>query len=353
MKNNFTLFVAALLLMFAATTVRAQQPIQSGVTASEAIPTNGVSTNFDFTKSATQPSSAPTSALGNTKAFSYFDTKLPYLDWYGHGLYSPYITLFLGERITLSTSTGFVDSVTVQIDSINQDSVFVDLLPDTIRSFTSASVPLHVLNIYNTSAPRYGRAAIQASQVHGPSTITVYYPHVPVPKEFIVTLSPTISATQFTNYFFLRGDIEPVVPLNTVDDRAVWLGQVQSTGQTINYIMDSVFNDGTKWLYTNFYITAYVEEVADAVSLGQATNTALQVYPNPSTSSVTVTLPTSDPSARLVVLDQLGRTVADLTASIRQAKQIKLETARLPAGVYHLQLQNSVGVTNRAFSVVH
>ncbi|MEO6940959.1 MAG: hypothetical protein ABI444_12610, partial [Candidatus Kapaibacterium sp.] len=70
MKNNLTLFVAALLLTFASTTLRAQQPIPSGVTASEAIPTNGVSTNFDFTKSATQPSYAPQSALGNTKAFS-------------------------------------------------------------------------------------------------------------------------------------------------------------------------------------------------------------------------------------------------------------------------------------------
>ncbi len=57
-------------------------------------------------------------------AISYFNSSLPTVNWLSGGNYGVVIPIF-GERITLSQANGFVDSVTIMIDSAIADTIFI------------------------------------------------------------------------------------------------------------------------------------------------------------------------------------------------------------------------------------
>jgi hypothetical protein len=77
---------------------------------------------------------------------SYFDSTLGVSEW-GDELVNPYFLISLGERFTLPTNSGFVDSVTLQIDSITADSITVALFPDTLLNVNGTDT--HIMNVFD------------------------------------------------------------------------------------------------------------------------------------------------------------------------------------------------------------
>src|SRR5450755_2023639 len=57
---------------------------------------------------------------GQDMAYNYFDSTLPFVDWQCNGNYGDVFVMYLGQRITIETDFGYVDSVTVTLDSITQ-----------------------------------------------------------------------------------------------------------------------------------------------------------------------------------------------------------------------------------------
>ena len=73
------------------------------------------------------------STVANTNAYSYFDDKLPFVDWIGNDKRGGDTSLFYyAQRFTLAGDSGYLDSISFLIDAISSDSIVVGVLRDTI-----------------------------------------------------------------------------------------------------------------------------------------------------------------------------------------------------------------------------
>jgi hypothetical protein len=292
------------------------------------------------------------STLANTSAYSYFNDKLPFVDWIGNDKRGHDTTLFYyDERFTLAGESGYLDSISFLIDAISSDSVVIGVLEDTVieTAIGSAHVALSNRSLVDN-------LFISASRIHGPTWITLRIPHVLVAKEFHLAIAPLISGDgALLNTFSWRADEEPARARTAENTRSSW-GAVDSN---LN-ILAQGFLDGTvnppgrsSPIYTNFYAIAYVEPGPLAVSMSAPANFELTLYPNPSTSVLNISAITNTRNATLQIVDLLGRTVLDLTNSLRDAIPTRISTTNLLAGVYHVMLRANGTTQLRSFTVLH
>jgi len=226
--------------------------------------TGGIATSLPGSLLLTPPDVAPPFVHGSGFTPLAAETHLSYFDpntqtqWSVAALSTAIIFAF-GERFTLSTNKGFVDSVTVQINSISQtgDSVGVILWGDTLYNST-----FHLINVLATPTPIYASAWIYPSQVTAPSVVTIHFNHVQVPKDFfVVILSPANQTTQSFTGFNVMGDRKPIVARSTANSRSGFLALNLSNGSTTTSLLDTVFSDNTGTpIYSDLYITAHVQE---------------------------------------------------------------------------------------------
>ncbi len=239
---------------------------------------------------------------------SYFDPKLPIYDW-GVGLnYTPFLMEQLGQRFTLpNNSSGFLDSVRILVDSLPQDSIHVSLIGDTL--FTTPAGTFHLMNRFDATLASYGEAFINASQVHGPTEVTVHFKHVRVPQEFWVVLTPNLDTaqSQLTTYAFIPGDSSTVVPRTAGNTRTSTL--VIYNGGAYVFLLDSLIQaNGGGVIYSNLYMTAYASVAGGGVA-SASNNGNLVVYPNPASSDVNISGEPPLASASVELVDMLGRQV--------------------------------------------
>jgi hypothetical protein len=277
--------------------------------------------------------------LGVDKAYSYFDSSLPTFSWTGNGKYSKYLFLALGERITMDGDSAFVDSVKVLLDRISTDSVELTLFLDTLYNVGNGRF-FHLIDAFSTTAAPYAFAPIQSSEVKGPTWITVKFPHVKVPKNFFVMLSPSNNGKQFTNFYIWQTDREPARTLTADNTRSATVASDTSTGQLLSIILDGQFlaTDNGMPLYTNFYTIVYASQVPAAVRTANLAALGLSIYPNPAQSGSRIAVTGAGPAASLIVSDLLGRTQFSAFGRELAVGSVQIPVSGMAAGAYQVEL---------------
>jgi hypothetical protein len=304
--------------------------------------------SFELTKARyKKPNMLPSSALEQAE-LKYFDQSLPTISWVGEGIYGPYLLYWMGERMTLPSQSGFLDSVSIQIDSISTDSLFVLIVEDTLYD-VGGGQQFRLINIFREETI-IATANIYPEQVSLNSPVMIRFPHIPVPKEFFVVISSSVNQNgQPTNYFFIRGDSKPPHELTTEVARSAGVFIDLQSGTSISAILDGTFvpNGQTEAAFTDFYITAYVDASSTSVENPITNTSKITVIPNPSSDHINVSTPFSEGTVH--IYDVLGRIVS--TTRIDNVNtQIYLRD--IPNGTYSLIVGSGNTVSRTSISVV-
>lgn len=347
--SRFSVF-ALLYFLLSGNTVNAQE---RGAVLEVNPPIGATTTNIPFLRSPGPTFPTPLGSLGTDKAYSYFDANLPTWAWGGNGRYSNYLFLEIGERITLDGDGGFVDSVSVFLDSVSRDSVHVSLYPDTLYDVGGGRF-YHLLNFFSATVAPYAATAIQSIAVHKPSWVTVPFPHVKVPKTFFVMLTPTDDGAKITNFFLWRTDKE--APRSVLPDNArsaAIMGDF-NTGMTYSRLLDGLITlqGDSVPLFTNFYTTVYADPNQSSVAALLTPDATLDIYPNPANSSSFVKVSGVGANAKLTIRDMLGRTQWSASGSTLSNGPVRIPVSELPAGAYQIELTDRNIRLVRPFIVV-
>ncbi|HWF44639.1 MAG TPA: T9SS type A sorting domain-containing protein [Candidatus Kapabacteria bacterium] len=240
---------------------------------------------------------------------SYFDANVAPRMWVAPFSITGAGIVSLGERITLPAASGFLDSVTIVLDTITADSVSVEIMHDTL--YTTGAGDFHLINIFDQTIVDYADGWIYASQVHGRTAVTLTFPHVEVPQNFEVVISPNFDdqTFQFTNAYGLAADTEAVRPRTTDNTHSVFAALL-SSGGSYSGIFDSTFlsPDGGA-AFANFYITAHVQLSNSSVATQNGPANTLSIFPNPAASELNLNLPAGMEASSFEIRDLLGRVV--------------------------------------------
>ncbi len=312
--------------------------------------TGASTTNQLFSMKNKTTSLLPNIFSGATTTFKYYDETLPTYDWIVGATYSPYTMLYLGERISLPTSTGWVDSVEITFGSVSSDSITIALLPDTLYEIQPGTT-YHLMNIFTQDAIPYYELRIATKDIVLGKPTMLHFPHVLVGKEFFV--APTIEFDPATVVIFpysIRSDREPTRDRNTQNARSAAIGIANQL--TYSLITDGSFipSGDSIAIYSNFYILAFVELGPLAVRQIPINNNQLSVYPNPCSAQTQLHLKTTTTSTMVELIDVCGRTVFQ---NIFSGEQTTLDCSSLPAGIYRVVCKSTVGTISSTISVVH
>ena len=299
------------------------------------------------TNSGTQPGKSLFSPLDAVPfQLSYCDSTLPITDMVGGQLIIPYLILMLGERFTLPAS-GFVDSVTLQIDTISSaGAVTVSLISDTLINIGGAGAYYHIMNLagiqYLSDLNQIGYAVqtVTFDNVHSGVPTTVYFPHVAVPQSFFVAVTPEINGSQQVAEAFLwRGDQEALRARTPDNCRSALVVENILTQQIYSLVLDSTLRiNGGNLLITNFYATLYGSAGPAGVPIQLSSVHEDALYPNPATTVLNI--PASLHASDFELRDILGRTV--LHSSERNPAFVDVHS--LASGSYLAFIHTAAGV---------
>lgn len=290
---------------------------------------------------------SPTSALEQL-TLKYYDETLPTIEWIGEGQYGPYLLYWIGERMTLPSETGFLDSVSIQIDSLPTDSLFVSIIQDSLYDI-GGGTQYRLINIFRTGTI-LAVANIYPQDISRSHPVTIKFPHVPIPKEFFVVVSSATNQNgQPTNYFFIRGDNKPPRERTADGSRSAGVFIDLQTGNTISAILDGTFilNGQSSAAFSDMYITAYVESTAASAPHTSKHTPSISVFPNPSTNVITVT--TAYPHAMIRIFDALGRAI--FTTDCHSTKT-QIDVSSISNGFYTLIVESADAINRTTLSIV-
>ncbi len=267
-------------------------------------------------------------------AISYYDPATPTHSWLAPSNWGVEVLAFT-ERITLPADSGYVDSVRIVFNTIGGDSVAVVLDPDTVIAGPSGFNEHLDETAFDNSVNAYGVAGIYPSQLHS-DTVTVAFAHIPVPKNFHVTLVPSFNQSNgsLTAFYAVRGDSE-ATRVRTVDNcHSSFIAVNLSSGQSESGVIDSNLTPAgdVAPLYSNLYITAYVSAAPSSVA-STPTSSAISIFPNPAATSIQIQGAASISNVEL--LDLLGRTVLSSRLNGNKSLNVSgLEPGRYEAVVH-------------------
>lgn len=289
----------------------------------------------------------PSSALEQV-TLKYFDQSLPTLSWLGEGQYGPYLLYWAGERMTLPSQSGFLDSVSIQLDSVSTDSLFVFIAEDTLYDVGGGQL-FRLINIFRDETI-IASANIYPEQVSRNAPVMVRFPHIPVPKEFFVVISPSVNQNgQPTNFFLIRGDSKPPRERTTEGSRSAGVFVDLQSGGLISAILDGTFipNGQTEAAFSDFYITAFVDASPTSVEGPTIETSQIRVFPNPASRHIEVSTPFSE--GDLQMYDMLGRIVS--TTRIDNATT-HVDLGEIPNGTYWLVVRSGNTFSKTSISVL-
>jgi hypothetical protein len=240
---------------------------------------------------------------------TYFDASSPINDWVIPSQWGSSVMIGITERMTLPTTTGFVDSVQLTFDQMTGDSIAVVLDPDTVLETPVGFYHLDE-TIFDLSVQSYAVGVLYPNQLHGQQTVTVVFPHVAVPQNFHVVLVPSNDGVSFTSSFSIRGDNEPVRTRTTDNAHSTFI-VVQGT-QAFSGVIDrnlTPAGDVTP-IFSNLDITAFVQTSNSIVSAQPSSpNSEFAVFPNPVATTLNFNLPADIEASNFELRDLLGRVV--------------------------------------------
>jgi hypothetical protein len=322
------------------------------VGAQSITPTSGVSTAsasgslIPLVERLNHPIYTPNITLGAETALSYFDNTLPAIN-FGVATIGNYTVYALGERMTLPTSAGFVDSVHLTLAAATGDSVAIMLFPDTL--YQTADGLFHLINIVDPNALPYAVAWVPAAAINGPTNITITYPHVAVPQNFFVVVSANVNTSQLmiTSQFTLVGDSKPVVPRTTGNARSAFLAFIGTNANTS--LFDSTFTNSQTGqpIYSDWEVTTYVQTAQGSVALNSGNDDGIRVFPNPATSHLSISAPSGFENGTVELRDMLGRLAIQST----QLNGESLDLRGLAPGRYEAVVRSPSGVMTAPVSI--
>ena len=304
-------------------------------------------------------------AYGQDSAYQYHDPATPQHPWIIESNWNALSLILIGlsERVTLPADSGYVDSVSIVFNGIF-DTVHVLLVSDTL--YTSTAGTFHLMNAFDPSAPIYAEA-IASPPFSSGQILTVYFPHVRVPKEFHVLVAPSLYSMSVPK-FRIVGDSEASRPRTADSSRSGFLALSTSTNQFLVEVLDSTLtpaDDGSP-LFSNPYITTYasedptggtnetrnigltaaIEKHLSGIARSAALPEEVGIYPNPA--AATVHFEAAEPISRVELLDLLGRTVL----SQKLEGNGSLDVSRLAPGRYQAVITTPKGVVAKPVIVV-
>lgn len=353
--------ILALLLLCAAFTAPAQVAVPSAANAVKhgALP---LSADGLIAPPAVMPEMLSPETIGmlyaNTKESGYV-FRVPSM-YYGvnSGTHDTtwYKSLMFGQRFTLPSLEGFLDSAWVYVYELPLGKIRVDAWEDAQRKNMSApdtNVLYHYPNYWaTTTTPIYDSAKFSNWNFNGQGWKKLNFNHTLVPKEFHLTMMPMpdsgISPMVGLVTDARKGTADTI---NPVDARATILFQVTYGTQSymIPVFMQGFFSDNTgNPLAPNFYIAAFLEvdmAMGGTQTVVVSSSPALaQNYPNPFQVATGVTEIRFDLPQRgyttLEVYDAMGRTVRTLASEELDAgSHLRVFDAQgLAAGTYYYRL---------------
>ncbi len=352
MKTYITVFFASALIAFGFCAPASAQsinpsfptPIAPGSSSAPATSATGSLIPL-FSPSPVQPFALP-HTLSADIALSYFDNTMP-LSSFGVATIGQYTVYALGERMTLPTSTGFVDSVTLTFTAASGDSVAVILFPDTLYMDQ-----YHLINILDPNATPYSAptwipaSLINGSLVNGTTSLTIHYPHIAVPQNFFVVVLANVNTTQLsiTSSFALLSDTKPVIPRTADNTHSAFLAYVTNNNTLNNTtnIFDSTFTNSqtSEAIYSDWYITSFVQTTEGSVAVGHQNNNELSVFPNPAVSHLSLSTPSGLENGTVELMDMLGRVAIPSTTLSAES----LDVSGLAPGRYEAIVHSASGV---------
>jgi hypothetical protein len=270
---------------------------------------------------------------------SYYDPSLATHPWLAASNWGIIDIIAFTERITLPSDSGFLDSVRIVFDAIAGDSVSVGLDPDTVIA-TPVGIYHLDATVFSPTSNDFATAVIYPSKSgSSDTTVTVAFPHVPVPRNFHIVLVPSSSSVAFTSSYSVRGDSE-VTHLRTTDNcHSTFIGINPSTDQSESGVIDSNLTPAgfTSPIYSELYITAFVSSQSSGVS-GSSAARSISIFPDPA--STFINIQGIDGPSTVELLDLLGRPV--LSAQIDG--EGKLDINRIQVGRYEAVIHTTNGL---------
>ena len=269
------------------------------------------------------------------------------------------IALMLGERMTLPWSSGYVDSISIVLDSALGDSIDVGLVADTFfngfhrmngdQNFVGfgQSTMRWDSTLFQSAVYWNGALFIPSIKLHEPTVVAV--PHVSVPANFYVAVIPRIANSggqnNITSGFIVEGDTEAHFVRTADNTRSAYLAYDQALQQNESGPLDSAvdlssapyYGDG---LYTNLNIAAYVSQSSSSVPTIQLAGKSITFFPNPASNEITLEAPEELLPSKIEILDLLGRTVLSSPLERRHS----FDVSHLAPGRYEALIKTAVGI---------
>ena len=327
MKQFFT---ALSLLLLLCAGLRAQSVAGPHIGAAGSLPTWGQATS---SPDEAQPAAKP---LGEKLKLSYYDPSLPIRVWPAPADFGGLVSILYGQRFTLPSDGGFVDSIRLNFAAIAGAEVGIALVPDTLFE-TSPGTFYHLIDIFS-ERDAYAEAVIGPTSLPADGWVTVSFDHVAVPKQFFVVAMPNFQAG---GTFELRGDAKPTRVRTTDDSRSAMVAVITSQNLTMSMILDSfiIFTGEEEPAFTDFYIEAYVE--TGAASVAQQRNADVAVYPNPVAGTRSIRIASASGVRSVQLLNALGANVGSWTLA---GSEVHLPLGDIPAGMYLLRITGNDGI---------
>ena len=272
-------------------------------------------------------------------AITFFNPSIPSIDLYAGVNYNTTSgqdgVIGFGEWFHLPQSSGgYVDSVTVVMDSTSADTIFAALF----QAWTLDAYPYYTPN----PSRYYAAAFVKGTAIHGPSRVTFAFNHTQVPQDFVVGIEPNVNYSAGNYYWVaIRADSEQPQVRTVKNTRSNFI-YVGGYNTYYGQVLDSVLipYNTTSPIYSNFDITTYVPSSGSASVSPGAPSSSIELFPNPANARVSCECSPQVGLSQIELFDPLGRRV--LTQSCTGSTQ--LDVTKLAPGRYEAICSTAQGV---------
>jgi hypothetical protein len=308
-----------------------------------------------------RPRPTPPIPSPGTVALSYMDTSTVTYLWRVPANYPDFQMLLTGERFTLPTEWGRLDSVAIFLKELPLGQIRLDVYTDTLRQ-RRMSVPtlFHYPTIFFPENKPIDTSIVVSTDLDTTRYTVARFNGKWVPREFHVLVSPMTAGGISSLYGVITdakpGDENSITPENA---RSMFLANVGGTILPIHFY--GFFAPAGVSIAPDLYMIAYVTvDPVDAVRDPGISPGAMDVepYPNPVRTSndpwLDVRFSTPDAgTVRLQMFDLLGRLVRTGAPDFvpRGTHRRRIGVDGLAPGAYLLRVSGAGGQASRLVSV--
>jgi hypothetical protein len=295
---------------------------------------------------------APASPQGENVTLTYWDPNGTLAPWQAAWQPDPnnanFVVLGYGQRFTLPTETGFLDSLHIQIMQVVEDvsggAFNIFITKDEIVPSQKGGPDQH-LPVLTTDGV-ISSAGVPAAVFQGATNVnlTLKTDHVEVPKEFFVFMTPAVIGNTYSCRFVIPGETKTGVATTTENSRSVIFYRNGAT--PFLEVMDNFFQVSGQNVAVNFGIDAFVD--VEAGSVARTSTSAATMFPNPVASSGTLNIQHNEQINSIRIVNMLGNEMQSWSG---KSTNVKLSTSDLAKGIYNVIVNTENGVTTEKLIV--